>query len=235
MKAVILASGAATRLRPLTDNVPKCLVEVNGEPILGRMLKSLESHGIEDVLITTGHLGRMIEEYVSRNFPHLNVEYVTNPKFSETNYIYSLWLAKDRLDSDIILMHGDLVYDWGILGKLLKGKRSIVPINNTVPPPKKDFKGLVKDGKVIRVGVKVFGEGAFFLAPMYRLSKEDLASWMEEISKFVERGEVKCYAEDAFNMVSHKMDIRPLYYGEELCMEVDDHSDLEIANKVLSK
>ncbi len=231
MKAVILASGAATRLRPLTDNVPKCLIEVNGDTILGRMLRGLERNGVKDILITTGHMGDAVREYVKSNFPGLNVEYVHNPMFGDTNYIYSMWLAKDKVtDDDILLLHGDLVFDETLLERAVNVTGSMVLVNKSVPPPEKDFKGLVVDGHVKNVGVNVFGDGAFFLAPMYRLSKEAFKVWMSEINRFVGNGKVKCYAEDAFNNVSHIIKVAPLYYTE-FCMEIDTPEDLEKAKK----
>ena len=229
MKAVILCSGPASRLKPLTQKIPKTLIDVNGNTILYRILKSLKEEGITKVLITTGPFENMIKNHVRENFPDIEVEYVNNPNFETTNYIYTLWLAKDLIDDDVLLIHGDLVFDHALLKMLLKRPGSAVLVNNKIKPPQKDFKGVIKDGKIIKVGVEFFGQNTFFLVPMYKLSRRDFGIWMKEIERFVKAGNTKCYAEVAFNKISKRITIKPVYFGKEFCMEIDDCEDLERA------
>lgn len=233
MKAVILASGVGTRFSPVTHHQPKCLIKVNGRSILARILDSLIENGIKDILITTGHLEEKIKNFIKENYPKLKVTYVFNPKYKETNYIYSLWLAKDKLkNTDILLLHGDLIYDSVLLEKTIVFPQSSVLLNKIMELPIKDFKGRVKDGRVTEIGVNVFGKDAYFLMPLYKLFKKDLALWFLEIENFVKNGKVTCYAENAFNKVSDKMRIRPLFYTKESCMEIDNLEDLQKAEKI---
>ena len=110
MKAIILASGRGERLRPLTDQVPKPLIQLGGETILDHQLKSLIGHGINRMVVTTGPLREQIEQHVLTKYS-INVEFIHNPRFEATNYIYTLWLARKSIDDDIILLHGDLLFE----------------------------------------------------------------------------------------------------------------------------
>ena len=95
MKAVILAAGTASRLRPLTENTPKCLLKVNGKTLLERTLDNFINNGISEFLIVTGYLQNMIKDFVTTNYPLLNVRFIYNKDYSTTNNIYSLFLAEE--------------------------------------------------------------------------------------------------------------------------------------------
>ena len=123
MKAVILAAGTASRLRPLTDNTPKCLLTVDGKTLLERTLDNFVANGITDFLIVTGYLEEMIKVFVMRNFPALNIQFVYNKDFATTNNIYSLFLAeKYAKGSDFILSDSDILFSKDIISALLADK-----------------------------------------------------------------------------------------------------------------
>src|SRR5829696_8958849 len=108
VKAVILAAGGASRLRPRTDDRPKTLLPVGGVPILRRTMTSLMRVGFDQFVIGTGYLEHMVREAVASWFPHnLDVTFVTNPDFRTTNNAYSLLLMRDHVqDDDFILLDG---------------------------------------------------------------------------------------------------------------------------------
>ncbi len=236
MKAIILNSGIGKRLKPFTNENPKCLVKINGDTILEHEIKNLLDYGIKDIIITTGLFEEKIKGAVKSRFPELNVDYVKNDKPESTNYIYSLWLLRDLLDEDVILMHGDMVFEKQLLGRLISSKySSSVLVNSKIEVPEKDFKARVKDDYINEIGINVFGKDAFFMAPVYKLSKNDFKLWMGEISKFIERNEVTVYAENAFNNISNQIKLHPIYYSNEFCMEIDNPEDLNSARKFFKK
>lgn len=123
MKAVILAAGIASRLRPLTDNTPKCLLQVGSKCLLERTIDSLISNGVEQIVIVTGYLKEMIEDFVSSNYPNLRVEYIYNSKYDSTNNIYSLWLAKNAVKSEsMLLLDSDILFNKALITVLLDSK-----------------------------------------------------------------------------------------------------------------
>lgn len=112
MKAIILAAGMATRLRPLTLKKPKCLLSVGERPLLQRTLDALIAAGIQDFTIVTGYLHEMIEAYVAEHYPSLRVNFIHNALYDKTNNIYSLWLARPEAEGhDILLLDSDLLFD----------------------------------------------------------------------------------------------------------------------------
>lgn len=123
MKAVILAAGISSRLRPLTDSTPKCLLKIGDKTILERTLDNLLAYYLDDIIIVTGYLEEQIKSFITQNYPQLNITYIINDKYDNTNNIYSLWMTKDFVtDNEILLMDSDILFDKKILDLLLKSK-----------------------------------------------------------------------------------------------------------------
>ena len=121
MKAVILAAGCATRLRPHSDDRPKTLLPVGGVPILRRTITSLLRCGFDQFVIGTGYLEHMVREAVASWFPTLDVTFVTNPDFRTTNNGYSLMLCAPHVENDaFILLDGDVVFDIAVVEQLVQ-------------------------------------------------------------------------------------------------------------------
>ncbi len=119
-KAVILAAGTASRLRPLTEHTPKCLLTVGGKTLLERTIDNLVSNGISHLIIVTGYLQDMIKRFVSETFPNLDVRYVENKDYATTNNIYSLYLTKDLLQGEgFLLLDSDILFSADIIKALL--------------------------------------------------------------------------------------------------------------------
>ena len=234
MKAIILASGIGKRLRPLTDSIPKPLIKINKKSILELQLDILKNCNIKDVIITTGHFEEKIKIFVKEKYKDFNFSFVLNPQYDTTNYIYSLWLAKELIDDDIILFHGDLIFTENLLKKMIKNSGNLVSINKEIKPPEKDFKAVIKNDRIVKIGVDFFGDGAFFCLPLYKFTKKDFLIWMHEMEKEVKDGNMNSYAEDAFNKISDEITLKPLYYDKDFCMEIDTMEDLNKAKKYLT-
>jgi len=120
MKAVILAAGCATRLRPHSDDTPKTLLPVGGVPILRRTITSLLRVGFDQFVIGTGYLEHMVREAVASWFPGLDVTFVSNPDFRSTNNAYSLLLTRPHVETDgFMLLDGDVVFDVEVIEELV--------------------------------------------------------------------------------------------------------------------
>jgi choline kinase len=120
MKAVILAAGCATRLRPYSDDTPKTLLPVGGVPILRRTIISLLRCGFDQFVIGTGYLEHMVRDAVASWFPGLDVTFVSNPDFRTTNNAYSLLLMREHVETTgFILLDGDVVFDLEVIEELV--------------------------------------------------------------------------------------------------------------------
>ena len=235
MKALILASGTAQRLRPLTEKIPKCLVKVNGASILDRLLIQFIRAGIRETVITTGPFADKIKEAVKSYSADINITLVKNELYDKTNYIYSLYRAKTELTDDVLLVHGDLVFEDQVLTRLLSTKQRNAVIVRKDYRPAKDFKARIRDNRISKISTKIDGPDTHFLAPLYRFSKEDFRLWLLKIDEYVSRQEVHCYAEDALNeLLPSQVELNPVYITDEICLEIDDFADLEQCKKLLA-
>ncbi|MBU0459604.1 MAG: NTP transferase domain-containing protein, partial [Nanoarchaeota archaeon] len=117
--AIVLVAGLGHRLKPLTDTVPKCLVEVNGTPILINTLNHLASQGIKEVVLVTGYLDEKIKEKIGQDYGGMKINYVKSNHYATTNNMYSLWLVKHYLEQGVILIEGDSFFEEEILKRLL--------------------------------------------------------------------------------------------------------------------
>jgi len=122
VKAVLLAAGAATRLRPLTDDTPKCLLLVAGVPILRREVDHLFSIGVTELVVVTGFQHEKIRNALADWLPATPVRFLHNHVWATTNNSYSLLLARPEVDGrDFLLLDGDIVFDRAVLERLLAG------------------------------------------------------------------------------------------------------------------
>ena len=230
MKAIILNSGEGKRMEELTAKRPKCLVELNGETILSRQLRILYANGVKDVIITTGPFEKMLKEYATLHFPEINFTFIHNSEYESTNYIYSLYLTGQHVNNDILLLHGDLVFEDKLVQELVNStEKNVVLINKSTKINEKDFKAQIQDNVVVEIGVGV-RKDCYMLMPFYKLSKEAIGVWMKQIEKFVDGGKTDVYAENAFNDVYNDIKLKALY-GESFCMEIDDETDLRKASE----
>lgn len=117
MKVVILAAGKGTRLRPLTQSIPKGLVEINSKPILTYIINSVKEF-VSEIIIVVGHLGNKIEEYYKYEFESIPIRYVYQNEQLGTGH--ALFSAKQYLDGDFLVMNGDDIYHTKDIEKLTK-------------------------------------------------------------------------------------------------------------------
>jgi L-glutamine-phosphate cytidylyltransferase len=119
MIAVILAAGMGSRLRPLTETIPKALIPVEGISLLERSLINIQKHGIKKVMIVTGYKDELIREAVRGKLPGLSVSFVHNRDYETTGSMVSLLKARSHIHEDSLLFESDLLYCRQILSALI--------------------------------------------------------------------------------------------------------------------
>lgn len=226
MKAIIFNSGIGSRMGKLTQDKPKCMLKLyNGETILERQIRILNDCGIKDFIITTGPFKEQIYE-VADKFKNSNFQFVTNDNYKNTNYIVSMNNAYELLNDDVLLMHGDLVFNKNLVVKLLVNEnKSVCLYNEEKELPQKDFKGRFKDNKLVEVSVNIFDDDCYAFQPLYKLDKNDLQLWKEKVAEFVKDGNVKVYAENALNEITDNMHIYGMSYKDDYIDEIDNEED----------
>ena len=233
MKALILNSGLGHRMGVLTSEHPKCMTEISSkETILSRQLRLIADAGIEEVVMTTGYFDEVLVKYCESLDLPIRFTFVNNPLYDRTNYIYSIYCAKEYLDDNIILMHGDLVFENSVFDAVVNSPDSCMTVSSMLALPDKDFKAVIRDGKVVKIGIEFF-EDAMAAQPLYKFLKKDWKVWLDRIVAFCENGNRNCYAENAFNEVSGKCPVLPLDFKDKLCAEIDTPEDLAVVSERL--
>ena len=157
LKAIILAAGEGTRLRPYTLDRPKCLVEVDGMSLLDRQLAILAKESIDPIILIGGYRIEMLKR--------TGLEIRENARFFETNMVWTLFCAEDDLEGDVLLCYGDIVYSQEILKSVLNSKADIaVAIDldwesywrarNEDPLDDAETLRRTSDGRILEIGQK---------------------------------------------------------------------------------
>ena len=107
-------------------------------------------------------------------------------------------------------------------------------VSSTLPLPEKDFKAVIQNGEIKKVGIEFF-EDAMAAQPLYKFNRNDFAKWMKSIEMFCERGIVGCYAENALNVITDDLLLTPMDVMDKLCNEIDNPEDLNNISERLKK
>ena len=130
MKAVILAAGMASRLRPLTDKCPKCLLTVGSRTLLQRTVDSIKAAGVDDLTVVTGYREEMIRSFLTEHYPDMRLTFIHNSEYQTTNNIYSLWLARPSVDGEtFLLLDSDILFDPAIVKRIATTQGTALAVN----------------------------------------------------------------------------------------------------------
>lgn len=239
MKALILAAGEGTRLRPFTLDRPKCLVEVEGMSLLDRQVEVLHSEKITDITLIGGYRSDMLEP--------LGLNLKINPRYAETNMVWSLFCAKEELCGEILIAYGDIVYSRKTLRALLESKADIaVAVDldwerywcERHENPIDDAETLRLDAKdrLLEIGQKPMSidqiEGQYM--GVMKFSAKGIRVLCETYSEGLESGSIggknpeKCYMTDLLQMIIDKNTFVQAVTTREPWVEIDSVSDLQL-------
>lgn len=240
MKAVILAAGCATRLRPYSDDTPKTLLPVGGVPILRRSITNLLRCGFDEFVIGTGYLEHLVRDAVTSWFPDLEVTYVSNPDFRTTNNAFSLLLTREYVDAnDFILLDGDVVFDANVVEELVDRGPDCLAVRSVGEIGHEEVKVSADNhDRVIAIGKHVqvrsaMGESVGIELFSAASSKRLFAALHQRVS---EQGLINEYYEAAFQQI---IDEGCTLYGVDIgsmyATEIDTVEDLIAANARLAR
>ena len=239
---IILGAGVGSRLRPLTDAIPKLLVEVSGKTILGRALEVLlPSNEVRSITIVVGYRGDQIESAVRDLSSKIKI--VRNHSYEQTNNMHSLYLALATLDMkhDVVIMNGDCVYDPAVLGEAIEGSGDAIfadsayPVNDESMHVDVDANGIIR-GIAKPPQMKSTPVGGLVVSiDLYRLSAQQLPDLYDIIDNFQSRGARQQWTELALDDLLRKKAssdaaIRAADISGKMWMEIDNNDDLERAN-----
>lgn len=234
MKALIFNSGLGNRMGEFTRANHKSMARLaNGETIFARQLRILADHGVTEFVITTGpFVEQLLEQTQTPRFAGLDFTFVPNAVFDRTNYIYSLHLARAHLDDDVLMLHGDLVFNSRVIERFLADARTdLGMVNAALPQPEKDFKARVQKGAICEVSVTLTEADCHAFQPLYKLSRRAMRLWLERVEEFIDEGNTKVYAENALNDITDEIHIEAFSYEGDSVNEIDTLEDLARVSK----
>lgn len=157
MKAIILAAGQGKRLLPLTQDTPKTLLNISGTTILEYQLVTLASCNVKEVVLVGGFrvdkLKDYAERYIALHGLDLKLKVINNKDYAITNNLYSLWLAKDEMNSDFMVINGDNVFDRRAIVKMIQQKdiTAAVAIHKNPSYDDEDMKVRIVGSNVVEI------------------------------------------------------------------------------------
>lgn len=231
MKTIILAAGYGSRLLPLTKDKPKCLLSINdNETILARQLRILKKCGINKIIIVVGYKK---EEIIRRYEKEVSI--IFNPQYEVTGDAFSLWMARDNLDDDIMLLNGDVVFMQSAINDLLNESTSFsVSVEKKVCDPD-DVKVEVKDGLVVNFGKgipidKAYGEAV----GIGKIRKGRIDTYRNALSEAVKMNSQIRWLE-VFNCLINRGEGIHFTLLKEPCIENDTIEDYKRTREIFSK
>jgi len=234
MKALILAAGMGTRLQPVTNDKPKCMVEVNGTPIIYKQIDNLVSNGVDEITVIAGYKSEILIDALKRHYPFVNV--IVNKDYEKTNNMYSAYLAKDNYDnSQFLLMNADVFYDSAIITELLNEEyvNSIVVDEGTYieESMKVKFEGL----HIMEISKQVTEEEAYGVSiDVYKFSSEGSRTFFAKLVEYIEiNKEMNQWTEVALNDILSESQFKPCPLKGRW-MEIDNHDDLKNAEDIFA-
>lgn len=229
MKAIILAAGIGNRLKPITDEKCKTLVQVNGIPMIGYILQSLSIPQISEIIICYGYKAEQLKEYINSNFPNLEIKFIENKEYLITNNMYSLFLAKELLNDDIILMNSDLVYDPIIIKEMVSIHKNLVAVDKG-NYNLESMKIIVEDGIIHSISKEIDEKDAYGCSiDIYRIQKDSILHIISEMEEIINtNGDRNQWTEKMLDNLfrSKKLISFPFDIRSKKWYEIDNFDDL---------
>ncbi|MFX0069900.1 MAG: sugar phosphate nucleotidyltransferase [Candidatus Hermodarchaeota archaeon] len=239
MKAIILAAGLGIRLRPLTERIPKPLINIDGKTLIKRSLENLNYFKFDEILIVVGYLQDYIKKEIGSNYRNTKITYVFNPDYSNTGSMYSLSQTKDLVNDDILLLEGDLLYDKKALECLLNSTEPneilVAPLSGSgdeVYICVNESNMLTNLGKNIKNKKDAIGE----LVGISKLSFDFLLNLYKKAEDNYNKNNKLYHYEEVIYELSKNYPIKCKLINDLNWIEIDNESDLNRAiNKIYPK
>ena len=236
--ALLLAAGTGNRLQPYTDSIPKCLVEISGSTLLKRLTDNLCDNGFKRLVIVVGYMDHCIRRFVNEYAGDLTIEFITNPLFQTTNNIYSLWLARNKIEESFLLVESDLVFKSSQLHGLLYPNK--IAISRLQPWMNGTTITMDSLNRVQAIGMGSNGYTEitrYKTVNIYSLSDSSWRNVIERLELYISSGRVNEYYEVVFKemIVDGSLSMEGVFFNPELWYEIDTPADLVNAESIFEE
>lgn len=235
MKALILAAGFGSRLAPITDNLPKSLVPVNGTPILFKQIDNLLKNGVEDITIVSGYKADILEKAVKEKYSKIKI--IESVDYATTNNMYSAYLGIQSVGTKgFLMMNADVFFDCSVIAGLLCWKSENAIVTDIGSYNEESMKVIQKDNRIVAISKQITKEDALGSSiDVYKFGPDGAKAFYEKCKEYIEdKKELKKWSEVALNDIleSVKFEACPLI-GR--WFEIDNHEDLAAAEKLFKE
>ncbi len=241
MKAVILAAGRGTRLEPLTEDLPKCLVKVGGIPLLDRMIARLGEVGITDIVVVTGHKREALEAHLAASDADSarRAQRVFNPRYAEWGNFYSLLVAEEIVrGSDFIKLDADVLMDGNLLPILLAADGpAVLCIDRAARLGDEEMKVRIDErGRVVALNKQMAADvAAGESIGVERIDAPFAPQLFAELRSLIDDGETDDYYERAYERLMQRgIDFGCADISNCVWHEIDDADDLARAERIVA-
>jgi len=233
MKALILAAGLGSRLAPITNKIPKSLVQINGKPIIFKQIENLLENGVSDITVISGYKSETLEFAIHEKFPQIKV--VKSEDYAVTNNMYSAYIGiksmfPNGIDAPFLMMNADVFYDSSVIKTLLVHVSSNAIVTDIGKYNNESMKVVEKGGRIVSISKLISQEDALGCSiDVYKLDVEGAKAFFSRCCDYIEtKKELKLWSEVALNdaladVVFQACPLDGRWY------EIDNHEDLTVA------
>lgn len=237
MIGVILAAGMAKRLRPLTDERPKCLLKVGERTLLERTIDAQVAAGITEWVVVTGYRANMIRDFLTGHYPELTFHFIDNPDYAHNNNIFSLWLTRPYTNGkEFLLMDSDILFDPQILPEVLGKEGSVLALNRH-ELGEEEIKVIVDaDDRVLEISkVCSISQAIGESVGIEKMTADYSTALFRELEQMIEReGLIDIFYERAFErLIPQGHTFRIVDTTRFFSIELDTVEDFENAQKLI--
>ena len=248
MRAIILGAGSGSRMGQHTKDIPKVLLDINGKSILERQISLLREHGVNEIFVVIGYKR---EKHILKD-----IEYIFNPRYSETEQLASMMVARTKISDDVLIIFGDIIFDSQILQQILASKDDIaIAIDldweksyNERPDNPKSLadKVLINQKKILRISAKetsfdIKNQTVGEFLGVIKLSANGSRTIIKKYEELEKSCVGKFHDADSFKkaklvdilqeLIDSKIEIYPITISGKWC-EIDTPKDLERDRKI---
>jgi choline kinase len=230
---IILAAGIGSRLKPITDDIPKCMVPVNNVPLIHRIVSQLRKHSeVRSINIVLGYKSENVKECLK----DLNINFILNPDFGSTNNMYSFYLAVKNIHNldDVIIVNADCIYEDEIIEIAINSNNSCIMADEYYFNDE-SMKIEIENGFVKGISKSYSKTNSTFTSiDFYKLKNDSINLLFHIVNEIIESGDLNCWTEVGIDLlVKHKL-VKPLFIGKYKWFEIDNYDDLKLASKLFT-
>lgn len=206
MKAIILAAGQAKRLRPITNNKPKCLLKVGNKIIIDHQIDVLYKYKIKNIIVVVGFQAKKLTTHLTKNHPYINFTFITNEKYASTYPAYGLWMAKNYMDDSALYLNADVLFDEKVIENIIKFKKGSVTAIQKVAWDDEEVNVIVdKNQKILKIGkdIKEKDSHGEFIG-VTKFTKDFNQKLIKALDSYIKNKQHKKFAADAINLTINK-------------------------------